>query len=184
MRSGGQRGSVRASKAWTWRCVMDTLIASLLVWIGMNSSLSVAQVPIPKVVEMSPREIARQVRDALAIAVDESRLEGRVLGFYDPDAGPVGTIYVLRADLAPNAARYADKAANPYFQERLLHELIHHVQFRTAVIDSLPCRAAAERDAYRLGGAFLDQRRVPDRLANRAYWIRHHGSCSRFGASG
>ena len=41
---------------------------------------------------------------------------------------------------------------DPVFQEQLLHELIHHVQYQTGATADFPCEAFGEMEAYLLGG--------------------------------
>ncbi|MEZ5657027.1 MAG: hypothetical protein R3E83_00370 [Burkholderiaceae bacterium] len=156
---------------------MEALLLSLLVWIGTHSTLNVEGVELPKVIEMTPTEITREMYRHSGLTAKTPEVNERVIALYDPTAADTGTIYVLAAQLAPRAGKYADKLANPYFQERLLHELVHHVQYRTGEIERLPCRAAAEGEAYRLAGRFIRERGLPDPLPNRRFWTYFYSRC-------
>ncbi|MEZ5652618.1 MAG: DUF6647 family protein [Burkholderiaceae bacterium] len=156
---------------------LDALIASLLIWIGSHSALEVAGLPAPTIVEMTPLEITRQVHRLAGMTLAPTVADTRLFGAYDPHAGEHGTIYVVRAESAPYADEFANHLDNPYFHERLLHELVHHVQFRSGAIDRLPCPAAAERDAYRLAGMFVRERHLRDPLAHRASLLRMLDGC-------
>jgi hypothetical protein len=155
---------------------MNELVASLLIWIGAHSAFDVTGIAPPTLIETSSIEITR-LTHRLAGRPGPSAADERLMGLYDPNAGPNGTIYVLSAALAPGASRHEDPLRNPYFQERVLHELVHHVQHRTGAIEELPCPAAAEHDAYRLAGMFLQHQRVADSTPNRRSLIRILGRC-------
>ncbi len=98
-------------------------------------------------------------------------------GTYRWDEGPAGTIYLVRAEDTPGAARHAKPTDNPLFRERLLHELVHFAQQQTGAVARFNCRAEGERDAYRLGARYLQQQGIPDPLSNRKLVMFIQSSC-------
>lgn len=66
---------------------------------------------------------------------------------------------------------------DPILMERLLHELVHHVQFQTGANKSFPCPAFGEKDAYQLGKLYFKQRRIEDPLPNRNFWAHIYSRC-------
>jgi hypothetical protein len=154
---------------------MPELVAFLMQWISLNSEYSTIDVPPPEIVLMTPAEITAEYYDAAGVdAASRRPVDPRVLALYAFEDGPHGTVYLL----GPEPADPGDDAlGDPYFQERLLHELVHHVQRHAGAYDRFRCRAEGEVDAYRLGGLFLSQRRVEDHLPNRAFWARVYSRC-------
>ncbi|MEZ5659913.1 MAG: DUF6647 family protein [Burkholderiaceae bacterium] len=156
---------------------MDALLTSLLIWIGSHSAFDISRVPMPAVIEMTPLQITRQVHRLAGRRAVPAQADARLFGAYDPAAGAHGTIYVVQAVLAPFADDYPDRLANPYFHERVLHELVHHVQKHTDALTRLPCAAAAEHDAYRLAGIFIRERQLRDPIAHRPSLLRMLQGC-------
>jgi len=155
---------------------MSETVAFLIHWIALNSDYATANLPSPKVVTMTPAEITAEYYDEAGLALADRRgVDPRIMALYAFEDGPHGTIYVIDPALTEGAGD--DPLGNPIFQERLLHELVHHVQYRTGAYDRFLCRAEGEVDAYRLGGLFLRQRHVEDWLPNRAFWARVYSRC-------
>lgn len=150
----------------------------LLSWIGANSSYDTAKVFPPDIIEMSPIEITAEAYTDNPELIPEGRVDDRVIALYNFEEGKHGTIYVLGADwtddgTSPNQAPSTD----PIFRERVLHELVHHVQRVTGAYRSFPCRNYGEREAYELGGKFLKQNYAKDPLPNRIFWSRVYSRC-------
>lgn len=66
---------------------------------------------------------------------------------------------------------------NPILTERLLHELVHHLQFQSGATDSYLCPAQGELEAYRLGGLYFKQRYIEDPMPNRRFWAHVYSRC-------
>ena len=157
---------------------MKEVVMALMVWIGQNSPYDTTDMPIPQVVEMSPEELTDEAYSDAPHMKPENGVDERVWALYNFEEGPHGTIYILAADYTddgavPDEPSYMD----PVFQERLLHELIHHVQYVSGAYDTFPCRNFGELDAYALGGKFLKQRYARDPLPNRHFWARVYSRC-------
>lgn len=61
--------------------------------------------------------------------------------------------------------------------ERLLHELVHHLQFQTGVNKTFKCLAYSELEAYRLGGLYFKRRHIEDPMPNRNFWAPIYSRC-------
>ncbi len=152
---------------------MKEVVMALMLWINQNSHYDTMDISIPQVVEMSPEELTDEAYSDAPQMKPENGVDERVWARYNFEDGPYGTIYILGAEYtdggaAPDEPAYMD----PVFQERLLHELIHHVQHKPGAYDSFRCRNFGELDAYKLGGMFLKQRHARDPLPNRQFWSR------------
>ena len=146
---------------------MDMLIDALLDWLMQHGGYDVENVPRPQVHELDAAALTREVyRDAPERAPARG-VDSRLFAVYSWDAAPEGVIYILDRALVGGELSGGDPLENPLFQERLLHELVHHVQYHTGAYERFPCRARGERDAYLLGGKFLRQRGVTDPLQDR-----------------
>lgn len=157
---------------------MDKLAIALLSWIGANSSLDTAGVHSPKIIEMTPIEITAEAYTDNLELIPESRIDDRILAIYNFEEGPHGTIYVLGAEWTDDgAAPDQESWSDPIFQERVLHELVHHVQRVSGAYESFPCRNYGERQAYELGGKFLQKNHAKDPLPNRIFWSRVYSRC-------
>lgn len=157
---------------------MEAVVMSLLIWIGKNTAYDTSNIPPPKIVEMSPEALTVEAySDALAMR-PENGVDERILALYNFDEGPNGTIFILGADYTDNKAAHDEPAImDPVFQERLLHELIHHVQRISGAYDIFPCRNYGELEAYDLGGKYLKQTHAIDPIPNRAFWARVYSRC-------
>ena len=69
------------------------------------------------------------------------------------------------------------KQENLVFQERLLHELIHHVQKVSGAEQRFTCRKFGEKEAYLLGGEFLKSHYFTDLLPNRYILAHMYSRC-------
>jgi len=157
---------------------MDKLAMVLLTWISTNTSYDTSTINPPRIIEMTPTQITAEAYSDSPHLIPESRVDDRVFALYNFEDGPNGTIYILGADWtddgsSPDQASWTD----PIFQERLLHELVHHVQRLSGAYESFPCRNYGEREAYELGGKFLEQNHAKDPLPNRIFWSRVYSRC-------
>ena len=156
---------------------MDELLAALMLWIGSNSAYSTDSMPLPAVVLATPEELtAEYYADAPRLAPTNG-IDERVLALYAFDDGPYGTVYALDCRHEGSFSHVLSTCDEPQFQERLLHELVHHVQRLSGAYERLPCRAAGEKEAYRLGGRFLAARHATDPLPNREFWAHVYSRC-------
>ena len=80
----------------------------------------------------------------------------------------------MHQNTASNAQLLED---NPILTERLLHELVHHVQFQTGANKSYPCQAFGEKEAYLLGQRYFKQRHIEDPFPNRMFWAHVYSRC-------
>jgi hypothetical protein len=159
---------------------MHDLLPSLMIWIAANTSYDTAKMPLPNVVEMSPQELTREAYSAAPLLIPQSGVDERYLALYAFEDGAHGTIYVLAGkyvdpDLAKDA--YYDPYKDPVFQERVLHELIHHVQWQSGARKNFHCQNEGEKEAYLLGGRYLKQRHADDPLPNRNFWGHIYSRC-------
>jgi hypothetical protein len=122
---------------------MNELLLGLLVWIGDNTPY-LAELPAPQVTLVSESELCQ------AYGV-ERLADCRVLGlraFYDKQ----GTIF-LREGFDPD---------DPVDQSRLLHELIHHVQWDNGA-NEYRCLGHLEHEAYTLQDTWLIEQSLSPR---------------------
>lgn len=66
---------------------------------------------------------------------------------------------------------------NPILTERLLHELVHHVQYQSGTMAKFTCTALGEKEAYRLGGLYFNRHHVVDPMPNRNFWANAYSRC-------
>ncbi|HYG89528.1 MAG TPA: DUF6647 family protein [Azospirillum sp.] len=147
---------------------MGELVAALLLWIGAHTGYRVEGIPQPEVRLVSAREItAEYYAQARLPAYARPEVDRRIWALYDMDSAEHGIVYVL--DDQP--------LDNVLFQERLLHELVHHVQNMNGMHARYRCRAEGEREAYLLGGIFLKEHHTEDPLPNRNFSAAMHSRC-------
>ena len=156
---------------------METLTLLLMLWIGNNSSYDTTQMPAPAIIEMSARALTTEAYTDHPEKIPEGGIDERIYALYAFEDGPNGTIYILQAQLTDEHEAYSTPTDNPIFQERLLHELVHHVQRVSGVYQRIPCRKFSEKEAYLLGGKFLKEKRVEDPMPNRTFWAHMYSRC-------
>ena len=157
---------------------MEALVASLMLWIGANSAYDTMNMPPPEIQIMSPAQLTEEYYSGSGFPADaRPDVDPRVMALYDFEAPPHGRIYVIDPALTEGARAGEDPLENPVFQERLLHELVHHAQRLSGAYDDFLCPAEGELEAYRLGGLFLKRRHAEDPLPNRAFWARIYSRC-------
>ena len=122
--------------------------------------------PVPDVVWLTPAALTREYYRDAAAPLPADGVDERVLALYAWDDGAHGTVYLLdeRGDAGPAVE---DPLDDPVVQERLLHELVHHVRHRTDAHARFDSDRRGEKDAYLIGGRFLAARHVTDPLPNR-----------------
>lgn len=156
---------------------MEALSLALLLWIGEHSPYNTDDMSVPEVIEMSPQSLTKEAYSEHPDKAPASGVDERIYALYAFEDGPQGTIYILSADLTEGAEHYTNPIDNPLFQERLLHELVHHAQRISGKYDQIPCRNFAEKDAYLLGGQFLKENGVADPMPNRQFWAHLYSRC-------
>lgn len=156
---------------------MDLLIDALLQWIGDNSDYKTEAVEHPQVVMMSPQELTREFYTGVAHLIPEDGVDERLNALYAYTDGAHGTIYLLMPSAIEGADRFGDPSENPLFREILLHELVHHVQYTSGASQAWACLAMGEREAYALGGIYLNQTATTDPLPNRNLWASMYARC-------
>jgi hypothetical protein len=156
---------------------MDMLLDALLAWIGEHSAYDVSGIAPPDVVQMSPAALTAEYYTGVAHLIPDGGVDVRLNALYAANDGAGGTIYILRATEIAGADRFDDPTANPLWREILLHELVHHVQWRTGEAASWACPAMGEKAAYHLGGVYLRQTRTTDPLPNRTFWGHIYSRC-------
>ncbi|WP_448190096.1 hypothetical protein [Azospirillum sp. sgz301742] len=147
---------------------MGELVAALLIWIGAHSGYRVEGIPLPEVRLVTAQEItAEYYAEARISAYERPEIDDRIWALYDMEGGGHGIVYVVH-----------DKPLDDVeFQERLLHELVHHVQRVNGQYARYQCPAQGEREAYRLGGQFLKEHHAEDPLPNRTFWAAMYSRC-------
>lgn len=120
---------------------MTNLILSLLVWLGMNTDYDI-DVALPNIVMTEPYNMC------MAYGIDDmgSCKAARLMGFYDKNT----TIY-LRTSF--NKANVEDKS-------RLIHELVHYVQWSNGR-HLTECLGQLEVEAYELQDRWRVQHGLP-----------------------
>lgn len=175
---------------------MESLIQALLIWIASNSRYSVDDIPTPTVLFLTPQEITAEYYGDHTDLIPDNGIDDRVLALYDATAGDNGAIYLRRVknNLAPvrigtQVNIHAEFSLpsptsdpeifrdDPILTERLLHELVHHVQFHSGEIENFPCRAHGEIEAYALGGLYFKKRYIEDPMPNRNFWAHVYSRC-------
>jgi len=162
---------------------MEKLVAALMVWIGSNTTYNVTELPYPEVRLLTAEEMTQEYYGGSDVLQPESGIDSRIFALYNYVDSEHGIIFLLdprlndtlTSESATPDATLADRLQplqqewldNPVLQEQLLHELVHHVQYQTGAVDQFPCRAFAEREAYLLGGKYLQLRHANDPLPNR-----------------
>jgi hypothetical protein len=117
---------------------MNEVLLALLVWVGNNTAYR-AELPVPKVELLAEEDLC------LAYGlenVEDCRVRGLV-AFYDKQ----GTIYM----------RKGFDHTDTVDQSRLLHEVIHHVQWQNRAHEQ-SCLGHLEHEAYTLQDAWLVER--------------------------
>lgn len=147
---------------------MEQVAVSLLLWLAAHSSYEVGGLAPPPIVLLTPAALSALVREGAAEAAPAEPLPAiHVHGLYRPRDGPAGTVYLVRPEDTPGAERYAQPSDNPWFRERLLHELVHFVQHASGETSSYRCPSQGEYRAYQLGARYLHQIGAADPLPNR-----------------
>ena len=157
---------------------MNGLATALMAWIAANSTYDTAIMPIPEIVLMTPIELTAEAYSDTPDLIPDSRVDDRVLALYSFEDGANGTVYLLAPE-QPNILVDPEELSefDPLFEERLLHELVHHVQRMSGAYDAFPCRNFGELQAYQLGGSYLRQRNVEDPLPNRNFRAHIYSRC-------
>lgn len=157
---------------------METLVASLMLWIGANSAYVTTGVPAPEIRLVTPAQLTQEYYAGSGLpASARPDVDPRVMALYDWEAEPHGRIHIIDPALTEGMRAGEDPIENPVFQERLLHELVHHVQRQSGAYAHYQCPAEGEREAYRLGGLFLKRHHAEDPMPNRAFWARIYSRC-------
>lgn len=156
---------------------METIALMLMLWIGNNSEYNTADIPLPEIVEMTPKEITIEAYTDHPEKIPEGGVDPRINALYSYEDGPNGTIYIIAADLTEAIGDTETPFENPIFQERLLHELIHHTQRLSGSLHLMPCRNFGEKEAYLMGGEFLRRQNVSDPMPNRNFWAHIYSRC-------
>jgi hypothetical protein len=156
---------------------MESLAASLLIWIATYSFLPALPLRPPPIVLLTPEAMTAMYYRETGSAMKEPKVDPRVLGYFRRKGPDAGTIYLISPDLVPQANRYSDPLENPIFQERLLHELVHYVQWTTGQYERFECPAAGELAAYTLGGRYLRSLGVIDPMPGRDFLAPQLSRC-------
>ena len=156
---------------------METIALALMMWIGSHTHYNTANIPLPEIVEMTPTEITKEAYTDNPGGIPEGGVDPRINALYSYTDGPNGTIYIISASLTDDADEYDSPIENVIFQERLLHELIHHSQRMSGEVAQMPCRNFGEKEAYLLGGKFLRANNVDDPMPNRNFWAHIYSRC-------
>ena len=157
--------------------IMEALIEFLLAWIGKNSEYDTAALPLPVVIELTAEQITREAYSDQPDLIPVSGIDHRILALYSWEDNETGTVFILRAADTEGIQSGEEPLENPVFQERLLHELVHHVQYWTGAYDTFQCKSYGEKQAYELGSLFLKQRHEQDPLPERNFLLRIYSRC-------
>lgn len=157
---------------------MEALATALLLWINRHSDYPMDGITPPTIVLLSPEEITAEYYSENRNFIPVNGIDDRILALYDFQTDAKGIVYLRVAEnTLDNPAALDELKDDPVFQEKLLHELIHHVQYQSGQSATFPCRAFGEKEAYRLGGVFFKQRHVEDPIPNRNFWAHVYSRC-------
>jgi hypothetical protein len=156
---------------------LEQLAASLLIWIAAHSTYPVQTLKPPPIELLSPEAMTALYREEAGAPMNAPAVDPRVLGYFRREGPSKGTVYLLRPENVPGAARYANPTENPRFREQLLHELVHYAQWSTGAYERFRCPAEGEWAAFSLGGHYLRELGFPDPIPNREFWARHLSVC-------
>jgi hypothetical protein len=156
---------------------MESLAASLLIWIATYSSLPATLLRPPPITLLSPEAMTAMYYKESGSSMKAPEVDPRVMGYFRREGADAGTIYLISPDRVPQASRFLDPLENPIFRERLLHELVHYVQWATGQYSRFVCPAQGELAAYSLGGSYLRSLGVIDPMPNRDFWAPHLSRC-------
>lgn len=143
----------------------------------MHTSYRTQDLPHPEVVVLSHRELTKEYYQNADGAAPESGVDMRIKALYAFEDGTYGTIYILDPHSVTNARHYDNALDNPTFQEVLLHELVHHVQWHSKVIAQWQCNNQGELEAYMLGAMYLNQHNAHDTMTSRTFWANSYSRC-------
>jgi hypothetical protein len=158
-------------------CAMDALVLALLTWINDKTAYDTTSMPLPAIVEVSAEEITQEAYKDTPDLMPASGVDARVFALYTWEPSDTGTVYILRAAETEGLQLGEDPLENPVFQERLLHELIHHVQYHSNAYTTFPCKNYGELEAYIAGGRYLQERHATDPLPNRYVLAHMYSRC-------
>lgn len=153
---------------------MDLLLEVLLQWISANSSYDTMNIRLPTVVEMTRTEITREFYTDYPDKIPMNGVDDRINALYNAEKE---ILYVISATLATHADKFDSPHENPVWREIVLHELIHHVQWQSGRLKDWPCKRFGEKEAYLLGGKYLQQKATADPLLNRRFWASMYSRC-------
>ncbi len=156
---------------------MESLVLVLLAWLSANTEFDISLVPVPNIVELGPREITLEYYSEYPGRMPASGIDERVQALYSWEDSPHGTIYILGRSFTEPSMSQEQGLNNPLFQERLLHELVHHVQYHLGHYDSYECQNEGELQAYLYAGRFLQSQNVSDPLPNRRVLAHMYSRC-------
>lgn len=156
---------------------MKNLLIVLLAWIDQYSIYDTTDTALPAVVEVSGYTLTQRAYRDIPQHIPASGIDEKLFAFYMWNEGDNGTIFIRPAADTPKPEHIANPLQNPVFQERLLHELIHHVQYTDGAYERFHCDNMAEAEAYKLGGLFLRQKETADPLPNRQQISYFLGLC-------
>lgn len=156
---------------------MDILVALLLNWLSEHSTYDTTGIPLPTIIELSPEELTREYYSDQSSSVPSGGVDERIVALYSWSDGPNGTIYILHRDHTELSLSQERGLENPLFQERLLHELVHHFQYQLGKHKTYLCKNQGELEAYMYGGKFLQLQNVRDPLPNRRVLAHLYSRC-------
>ena len=152
---------------------------ALLAWLDANADYPPLDgIPPPIVRELGAEALTAELRGVPHDSVSPDEADPRVHALYSPEDGPHGTIFILEAISTPGLQPGEPPLENPVFRERLLHELVHHVQFHTGAYAAFECRRLAEVDALRLGALYLRRQHADDPFPERWALMRRASRCT------
>lgn len=156
---------------------METILDALMNWIAAETERDLTAMRPPVVVEMSLAELTSEFYSDQPFLAPEDGTDERLRALYAATDGANGTVYLLSADTYDDAEHFENPYDNPLWQEVLLHELVHHVQWQTGDNQNWLCNNFGELEAYQLGGWFLSRTGTPDPFPNRHFWANIYARC-------
>lgn len=156
---------------------MTDLLPALMIWIAANTAYDTAEIPLPEIVELTPRGLTEEYYSEAPHLIPAKGIDTRIQALYSNAEGSHGRVYVLAATLVEGVEDEEDPYTNPAFREMVLHELIHHVQFQTGQTERYMCPAQGEAEAYAAAGQYLRQIGADDPMPNRNFWAHVYSRC-------
>ena len=142
---------------------MKEIIFALMVWIGSQTGFPVPE--LPNVLSITPSEMRN-----LMFECDKLKMENdpmyNTLCIIDPDPSAIDVIAVYDHESSTIYLPIYFDENNMAHRAILLHELIHHLQYKANYDKRVRCKEMLEKQAYNLTDKWLEENntKMPEEL--------------------